>query len=137
MSRGLNQFGRVAQLGEHLLCKQGVRGSNPLTSTIHLPAIQSLTTRFGELPSLFSPHRSKNVVLYLDLDRLVRWLVQCPHEHAVGRFELAEGMFAVNGKMASNPLKARHLATDCVTLEMGKLFREAQAEVKLSVDILD
>src|SRR5207248_2474061 len=31
--------GRVAQLGEHLLCKQGVRGSNPLTSTNHLPAI--------------------------------------------------------------------------------------------------
>ena len=56
---------------------------------------------------------------------------------AVGRFELAEGMFAVNGKMASNPLKARHLATDCVTLEMGKLFREAQAKVKLSADILD
>ena len=26
--------GRVAQLAEHLLCKQGVRGSNPLTSTI-------------------------------------------------------------------------------------------------------
>jgi hypothetical protein len=25
--------GRVAQLGEHLLCKQGVGGSNPLTST--------------------------------------------------------------------------------------------------------
>ena len=25
--------GRVAQLAEHLLCKQGVRGSNPLTST--------------------------------------------------------------------------------------------------------
>ena len=31
--------GRVAQLAEHLLCKQGVRGSNPLTSTNHLPAI--------------------------------------------------------------------------------------------------
>ena len=28
-----NGCGRVAQLGEHLLCKQGVRGSNPLTST--------------------------------------------------------------------------------------------------------
>jgi hypothetical protein len=28
-----NECGRVAQLGEHLLCKQGVRGSNPLTST--------------------------------------------------------------------------------------------------------
>ena len=25
--------GGVAQLGEHLPCKQGVRGSNPLTST--------------------------------------------------------------------------------------------------------
>ena len=29
--------GRVAQLGEHLLCKQGVAGSNPVTSTIILP----------------------------------------------------------------------------------------------------
>jgi hypothetical protein len=26
--------GRVAQLGEHLLCKQGVAGSIPATSTI-------------------------------------------------------------------------------------------------------
>jgi hypothetical protein len=25
--------GRVAQLGEHLLCKQGAAGSNPVTST--------------------------------------------------------------------------------------------------------
>ena len=25
--------GRVAQLGEHLLCKQGVAGSSPVTST--------------------------------------------------------------------------------------------------------
>ena len=29
-------FGGVAQLGEHLPCKQGVRGSNPLISTNHL-----------------------------------------------------------------------------------------------------
>jgi hypothetical protein len=29
--------GRVAQLGEHLLCKQGVGGSNPLTSTNTAP----------------------------------------------------------------------------------------------------
>src|SRR5579862_7204755 len=28
-----NHGGRVAQLGEHLLCKQGVGGSSPLTST--------------------------------------------------------------------------------------------------------
>ena len=26
-------FGGIAQLGEHLPCKQGVSGSNPLTST--------------------------------------------------------------------------------------------------------
>ena len=26
--------GDVAQLGEHLLCKQGVKGSNPFISTI-------------------------------------------------------------------------------------------------------
>src|SRR5712691_4302584 len=34
--------GRVAQLGEHLLCKQGVAGSSPVTSTNHLPAFQPL-----------------------------------------------------------------------------------------------
>jgi hypothetical protein len=38
--------GRVAQLGEHLLCKQGVAGSIPVTSTNYLPAIQ-LLTEFG------------------------------------------------------------------------------------------
>ena len=27
------EYGGVAQLGEHLPCKQGVRGSNPLIST--------------------------------------------------------------------------------------------------------
>jgi hypothetical protein len=30
---GSSHCGRVAQLGEHLLCKQGVAGSNPVTST--------------------------------------------------------------------------------------------------------
>ena len=48
--------GRVAQLGEHLLCKQGVRGSNPLTSTKHLPAIsvtyyEAWTTSFSSFPA--------------------------------------------------------------------------------------
>ena len=33
--------GRVAQLGEHLLCKQGVAGSIPATSTNHLPEISN------------------------------------------------------------------------------------------------
>jgi len=30
------EIGAVAQLGEHLLCKQGVSGSIPLSSTISL-----------------------------------------------------------------------------------------------------
>ena len=32
--RGIEYRGGVAQLGEHLLCTQGVIGSNPFTSTI-------------------------------------------------------------------------------------------------------
>lgn len=32
--KSLSQIGAVAQLGEHLLCKQGVSGSIPLSSTI-------------------------------------------------------------------------------------------------------
>ena len=34
-------FGGVAQLGEHLLCKQGVVGSSPITSTT------AVDSRFG------------------------------------------------------------------------------------------
>ena len=34
-------FGGVAQLGEHLPCKQGVMGSNPIISTI-LPLFRLL-----------------------------------------------------------------------------------------------
>ena len=33
--RGKNTNGGVAQLGEHLPCKQGVMGSNPIISTIN------------------------------------------------------------------------------------------------------
>ena len=29
----MNPYGGVAQLGEHLPCKQGVMGSNPIIST--------------------------------------------------------------------------------------------------------
>ena len=46
-------YGRVAQLGEHLLCKQGVAGSIPATSTNHLPANQSLTNWTGACPPQF------------------------------------------------------------------------------------
>ena len=32
----ISEYGGLAQLGEHLPCKQGVSGSIPLTSTIYL-----------------------------------------------------------------------------------------------------
>ena len=41
-------YGRVAQLGEHLLCKQGVAGSIPATSTNHLG--------FNKIAQGFVPH---------------------------------------------------------------------------------
>ena len=37
--------GAVAQLGEHLLCKQGVTGSIPVSSTISNPLIQRQTEK--------------------------------------------------------------------------------------------
>ena len=36
------RFGGVAQLGEHLPCKQGVRGSNPLISTNQMKVAEKL-----------------------------------------------------------------------------------------------
>ena len=34
VERVTSEYGGVAQLGEHLPCKQGVMGSNPIISTI-------------------------------------------------------------------------------------------------------
>src|SRR5713226_3934001 len=39
--------GRVAQLGEHLLCKQGVAGSSPVTSTNLIPALSFIYAAFS------------------------------------------------------------------------------------------
>jgi cytoskeletal protein RodZ len=36
--------GAIAQLEEHLLCKQGVRGSSPLSSTFRFPQIRARST---------------------------------------------------------------------------------------------
>ena len=38
-------YGGVAQLGEHLPCKQGVRGSNPLISTPKSSSVTHLENR--------------------------------------------------------------------------------------------
>ena len=37
----LEPYGGVAQLGEHLPCKQGVRGSNPLISTFNTSGVDA------------------------------------------------------------------------------------------------
>jgi hypothetical protein len=50
----LNGFGGVAQLGEHLLCKQGVIGSNPFTST----SLRSFGASAGRPASKSSPEAS-------------------------------------------------------------------------------
>ena len=40
-------YGRVAQLGEHLLCKQGVAGSIPVTSTNLILALTIVYAAFS------------------------------------------------------------------------------------------
>ena len=41
------ELGAVAQLGEHLLCKQGVNGSIPFSSTILSRNVSSLCLRLN------------------------------------------------------------------------------------------
>ena len=44
----ISEYGGLAQLGEHLPCKQGVSGSNPLISTILIRKTRSLKTKQQE-----------------------------------------------------------------------------------------
>ena len=50
--------GAVAQLGEHLLCKQGVSGSIPLSSTIFLSSCSVLTLSRSSIASLRTARRT-------------------------------------------------------------------------------
>jgi hypothetical protein len=43
--------GRVAQLGEHLLCRQGVTGSSPVTSTKFSTSFNKLEGEYSAFPS--------------------------------------------------------------------------------------
>ena len=43
--RKLQPYGGVAQLGEHLPCKQGVMGSNPIISTMRYGTGQKRTLK--------------------------------------------------------------------------------------------
>ena len=43
-NKGSGLYGLVAQLGAHLLCKQGVEGSNPFRSTLYMTFLISSCT---------------------------------------------------------------------------------------------
>ena len=50
-------YGGIAQLGEHLLCKQGVSGSIPLISTIQFHYFEIVTANlFGNIAQLVRAH---------------------------------------------------------------------------------
>jgi hypothetical protein len=72
--------GRVAQLGEHLLCKQGVTGSIPVTSTKYLLQNQFVTNlaiarlhqfgvRLGPITSLSTPFTARVAALESPADK--------------------------------------------------------------------
>ena len=50
--RSSSACGRVAQLGEHLLCKQGVTGSSPVTSTISKAILAGALTSLWRAPTI-------------------------------------------------------------------------------------
>ena len=54
-------FGDIAQLGEHLPCKQGVRGSNPLISTVEEIPHRTLKTTYQEMIILVNRVRHPRV----------------------------------------------------------------------------
>ena len=55
--RDRSPSGGVAQLGEHLPCKQGVRGSNPLISIAEAIQPCTIKTEYRE-----KPHRMRNTM---------------------------------------------------------------------------
>ena len=58
-------FGGIAQLGEHLPCKQGVKGSNPFIST-EWETIGMEGTTHPEECNAFFERQAERVVLYLE-----------------------------------------------------------------------
>ena len=54
--------GGLAQLGEHLPCKQGVSGSIPLTSTIYFPKSSFVATEHN--CSLVTPRTSRHYAIH-------------------------------------------------------------------------
>lgn len=61
--------GAVAQLGEHLLCKQGVSGSIPLSST-------NRGTRFGCVSREYPSEEIKVCIVLLRIDACSEYIVK-------------------------------------------------------------
>ena len=60
-------YGGIAQLGEHLPCKQGVKGSNPFISTkaIHSSEREQQNRRFSSAASIMK-NRFSQATPYLE-----------------------------------------------------------------------
>ena len=55
-----SKYGGVAQLGEHLPCKQGVMGSNPIISTtVAEPSLKTKTAKILKKTALFRAQSEK------------------------------------------------------------------------------
>ena len=52
----LKRYGGLAQLGEHLLCKQGVKGSIPLISTNRAKSSGKGTNEYGRIAQVVRAH---------------------------------------------------------------------------------
>jgi hypothetical protein len=60
----IGSFGGIAQLGEHLICIQGVVGSNPSTSTIRAVSSVGRASRLhrgGQRFESFTAHQSRSI----------------------------------------------------------------------------
>ena len=72
---GIEKDGGVAQLGEHLPCKQGVMGSNPIISTIFRHIDVSMGGEIMQSPEGFEQGVKKTI----------RWIVFSPRENPVAK----------------------------------------------------
>ena len=70
----MESFGGLAQLGEHLLCKQGVIGSNPLSSTKTRPGGEMVYT--GDLKSPVERHAGSSPAPGTKYNSLIAQLVR-------------------------------------------------------------
>ena len=82
-----NKIGAVAQLGEHLLCKQGVSGSIPLSSTIRLRLMLEIVCAHG-LFAIFDrcPPRGRRTIgdgLQAFAGAPIEGLSSAPFEHCL------------------------------------------------------